>query len=208
MTRKPVLLLLGGDLPDPALVRRAARASRLLVCADGGLRHAARLGLPARFVVGDMDSLPRPLPRRKETTYWCDFDQGRSDFEKALAFLDEIGCPDAFVAGALGGRLDHAVVNLALAERASAARRHVLLDRGTAEVLGPGRRRLALRAGAPFSVCALAPGAVVSISGARYPLKRFRLLPGSRGLSNAAAKRPVLTVHSGRVWLAAPSGLL
>ena len=199
------LILLNGDIPERRLVRVwAARVSRL-ICADGGARHAIGLRLEPDFVVGDMDSLPHPLPRWKRTVYWCDFDENLSDFEKALRFAKDIGCRRVFVAGALGGRVDHAMVNLALIERYSSRLEIVLLDRGAARLLGPGLHRFALRRGAVFSVLA-APRAAVTLAGARYPLNRLALEAGSRGLSNKAEGRVSLTVHRGRAWFMLPEG--
>ena len=191
------LVLLNGEIPEPALVRRAAKGCAAIVCADGGLRHAKSLRLRPDFVVGDMDSLPRPLPRDPELAYWCDFDENRSDFEKALSFAAGLGCSRIYVAGALGGRADHALVNLGVVERHAAALDLVLLDRGAARLLGPGRYRVPP---GRFSLSAR-PRALVSLKGARYPLARFTLTAGSRGLGNAARRGAVLTIHSGRAWL-------
>ena len=196
------LLLLNGEMPAPRLVRAVARRCGLLVCADGGARHARALGLVPDAVVGDMDSLPGPLPRSwSRTAFWCDFDEEASDFEKALAFLSRLRCRRLYVAGLLGGRLDHALVNMALARRFGERRELVLVDRGLAALLGRGRRRLAPGRGRPLSLLAAEGGAVVSVSGVRYPLRRARLVPGGRGLSNVARGPIGLTVHSGKVWV-------
>ncbi|MDE2040016.1 MAG: thiamine diphosphokinase [Elusimicrobia bacterium] len=197
--RRAALILLNGEIPEPALVRAAAKACRGIICADGGLRHAVRLGLRPDFVAGDMDSLPRRLPPAPALVYWCDFDENRSDFDKALALAARLGCRRAYVAGALGGRADHALVNLGVFERYRGPLELLLLDRGLARLLGPGRHSLPLRRGR-FSLLA-APSAVLTLGGARYPLRRFALHSPSRGLGNSARGRPLLTVHRGRVWL-------
>ncbi len=203
-SQRQALLLLNGVLSEPALVRRLARTC-LLVCADGGARHARALGLVPDVVAGDMDSLPRSLPRSwGRTNFVCDFDENSSDFEKALCFLAKAGSQRVYVAGLFGGRLDHCLVNLALARRFGRALRLVLVDRGMAMLLGPGRHRLSLKRGQLFSVLAEADAANVSISGSRYALKRQKLLPGGRGLSNKALGPVTLTVHSGLVWAMAP----
>ena len=196
------LLLLNGELRSPALVKKAARRARGVICCDGGARHAAELGLEPDFIVGDMDSLPRPLPSFKRVLYFCDFDVDRSDFEKGLELARELGCRKACVAGAVGGRLDHTLVNLALIERYSAALDIELLDGASARLLGPGRHALAVPRGRTFSLLA-APKALVTLSGARYALSRAGLVPGSRGLSNVSLGAPVLTVHEGRLWVLA-----
>jgi thiamine pyrophosphokinase len=197
---KPVLLLLNGEVPDPALVRRLARRCGAVLCADGGARHAAALGLEPDFIVGDMDSVPRGLPKKwRRAVYWCDFDPNRSDFEKALELVRAIGCRRLYVAGALGGRLDHALVNLALAGKQGPSLSLLLVDRGVAELLGPGCYRLGLPLGARLSLLA-AGSARLSATGLKYPLKKARLEPGSRGLGNVVTGDVSLTVHSGVVW--------
>lgn len=210
MKREPgsVLLLLNGEVADRGLARRLARRCALLVCADGGARHARSLGFVPDVVVGDMDSLPRPLPRAwARTAFCCDFDEDSSDFEKALDFAARAGCRRLYVAGLFGGRLDHALVNLALARRSGERMRVVLADRGLATLLGPGRYRLGCRRGELLSLLASTETAKVSISGVRYPLRRAALKPGGRGLSNAALGPVSLAVHAGRVWLMGPEPL-
>jgi thiamine pyrophosphokinase len=201
------LLLLNGEIPDAGLVKRLAKRCALLVCADGGARHAARLGLRPDAVVGDMDSVPKPLPRGwRGTTFLCDFDEDSSDFEKALAFVARVGCVRLYVAGILGGRLDHALVNLALAQAWGSRRSLVIVDRGLATLLGPGRYALAVKRGGLLSLLAATSRANLSVSGVRYPLRRAVLAPGGRGLSNVARGPVALTVHSGRVWVMSPRG--
>jgi len=204
MRREPVaLLLLNGELADPGLVRRLARRCSVLVCADGGARHAVRLGLRPDAVVGDMDSVPRPLPRSwRGTSFLCDFDEDSSDFEKALAFLARAGISRLYVAGLLGGRLDHALVNLALARAWGIRRSVAIVDRGLATLLGPGRYKLGFLRGGRLSLLAATQRARLSVSGVRYPLRRAVLAPGGRGLSNVARGGVTLTVHAGRVWVA------
>ena len=202
-----VLLLLNGEIPDAVLVRRLAKRCFCLVCADGGARHAAHLGLCPDAVVGDMDSVPKPLPRSwRGTRFLCDFDEDSSDFEKALAFVARTGCSRLYVAGLLGGRLDHALVNLALAQAWGSRRSLVIVDRGLATLLGPGRYGFAVRRGEILSLLASTSRAKLSVSGARYPLRRTALAPGGRGLSNVAQGPVTLTVHAGRVWFMSPHG--
>jgi thiamine pyrophosphokinase len=198
--RKTVLLLLNGQLRDPKGVKAFARRADAVVCADGGARHAQALGLVPSVVVGDMDSLPRRRPKSwKDVAYLCDFDVNRSDLDKALDFLEESGISRVWLAGALGGGLDHELVNLAALESRKGGLELVIADGGTARLLGPGRHALSLPRGARFSLLA-APRAVATLSGARYALRRETLTRGTRGLGNAATGRTALVVHSGRVW--------
>jgi len=203
-----VLLLLNGDLREPRVAARLARKADLVLCADGGARHAKTLGLVPDFVVGDMDSLPHPLPKAwKETVYWCDVDESRSDLDKALDFLKVLGRVRVFVAGALGGGLDHELVNLSVLEKRSSGLDLVVIGGGAARLLGRGRHRLELKKGERFSLLA-APMARVTLTGARYPLKDESLSRGSRGLGNRSLGRAVLRVSRGRVWLVVDAACL
>ena len=200
-----ILLLLDGGCPRPDVVRRIASSCPLVLCADGGVRHAIRMGLRPRFVVGDMDSLPRRLPPWEGVTYLCDFDKDTSDFEKALRFAAQAEDPDVYVAGAFGGRADHVLVNLSLAERYSDSLRITLVDQGMTRLAGPGRHEILTAKGRTISVIACAPGAVLTTYGLHYALRRRLLKPGSGGLSNRAiARRVAIDVHRGKAWIVIP----
>lgn len=201
----PALLILNGPVTDPAAVRRRAAAAGFVVCADGGAKVAQKLGLKPRVVIGDFDSLPKPLPRWKGTTWLFDGDEELSDFEKALRFLHEGGAGAAWVVGLWGGRPDHQLVNLAVFERWSGKLALAAVDPGWAVVAGKGRHKVPCPAGATLSLIPAGPSAVVSASGLKYPLRRTRLTRSSRGLSNRAEASPVeLTVHAGSLWVALP----
>ncbi|MDD5304055.1 MAG: thiamine diphosphokinase [Elusimicrobia bacterium] len=201
MKRPSALIILNGDMRDPGSARAAARRADAVICADGGARHAAALRLIPDFIVGDMDSLPKALPKTwKKTLYWCDFDPERSDLDKALDFARSIGAREVRVAGALGGGLDHELVNFAALEESARGLDLTVIDGGTARLLGPGRHRLLLKKGARFSLLA-APRARLSLAGARFALKNELLRRGSRGLGNRADGKVVLTVREGRVWV-------
>jgi thiamine pyrophosphokinase len=199
---RAALLLLNGELREPAAVRALARRADALVCADGGARHAVFLRLVPDAVVGDMDSLPRSLPRSwKRVSFINDPDVARGDLDKSLDYLESIGVRKVWIAGALGGGLDHELVNLAALERRGGDLEITVVGGGIARLLGPGRHALGLRRGERFSLLA-APRARATLTGARYGLRGETLTRGSRGLGNRAEGRTTLIVHSGRVWLA------
>ncbi len=196
------LLLLNGELREPKAVKALARRADAVLCADGGARHAKTLGLIPDCVIGDMDSLPRPVPKKwRRTAFICDFDESRSDLDKTLDFAEAAGAGRVWVAGALGGGLDHELVNLAALEARGGKLEIAVIGGGAASLLGPGRHVLGLKRGERFSLVA-APRARVALTGARYPLRGEVLARGSRGLGNRAEGPVVLTVRTGRVWLA------
>ena len=86
-----------------------ALSSPLVLCADGGLQKAEKLGIPCDILIGDMDSgggdgakdVMR-LPMEK------DFTDTQSCLEEAV----RRGCSHVLITGATGGRLDHLLCNL------------------------------------------------------------------------------------------------
>ncbi len=197
-----VLVLAAGSPPDPRLARSLASRAAAILCADGAYRTALGLGLIPRWVVGDMDSLgPGALGRA--TTFVVDEDPNRSDLEKSLAFLASHGCPEAWVLGAIGGRLDHTLSNLQVLERWSDKIRLALFEGRQVARVFAGEARFEAT---PGEVVSLFPAgterATVSLSGLRYPLNDEELPPGSRGVSNVVVSRRVsVAVRSGKVWL-------
>jgi thiamine pyrophosphokinase len=177
-----------------------ARACPLLLAADGGANHLARVGLRPHFVVGDLDSITsqvrtwvgqeRLVPRP---------DQDHTDLEKTLAFALEQGARHALILAATGGRLDHTLENLAILGR--------FAPRLAVEIREPTHRILPILGEGSFSV---PPGATVSLmplsecqrvwtEGLHWPLQGETLHPLSRtSLSNRATGEKVrVRVESG-----------
>ena len=186
-----VLVLLGGPLvATPALVAAAGRA-RLVIAADGGVRHAAALGVEPALWVGDFDSvnledlsrwahLPRlEYPRDKDAT----------DAELAAQAALKAKPARLLFAGGLGGELDHELGNLTLAVALARQGVRTALSSGPtwAFALTPPGLELDLVPGTPFSVVPLADLEGLSIKGGRWELEDARLPLGSgRALRNEA----------------------
>jgi len=199
------LILLNGEIRRPGQVRRIAGSGAAVLCADGGARHAVRLKIRPRAVIGDMDSLPKRRPAWKGTAFLCDFSEDASDFEKALRFAERRRFKTVWIAGAVGGRLDHTLVNLALVEKYSRSMHLALAGGADAEVLGPGTHSLPCRRGQAMTLLPATARARVTAHGLLYPLSGAVLTRSSRGLSNRAASGRVrIRVHSGRLWVVRP----
>ena len=175
------------DLPPPDRV----------VCADSGVTLALQLGLEIDVVVGDLDSVPEEdLHRAEEAGAEVRRhppDKDRTDLELALQVAAEQADVVVVVGGA-GGRLDHALANVAalasdeLADVAVRARLgpddvHVVRDRAELD-LPPGTTVTLLPSGGA------ARG--ITTDGLRYPLDDGDLSAWSaRGVSNVVETSPV-----------------
>jgi len=188
----------------------------IVVAADGGAAAARALGLTVDVLVGDADSIAPAESERLAAAgvavEAAEVDKDETDTELALHAALRRGATEITVLGAFGGgRLDHALANIALLAHPSLAERSIeLLDGRTRVRLlvapGPdgGAATLALdgRGGDLVSLLP-ASGDVegVMTSGLRYPLVDEPLPLGpARGVSNvrlAAAAR--VTLRRGRL---------
>ena len=193
-----------------------ADGATIVVAADGGARHAGRLGLRIDRWVGDGDSLPAAeIDALRAAGVPVDLvpaEKDETDTELALRSAVAAGADEVVIVGATGGRrLDHALANVALlANAALAGRTAVLVDAASrvrlieAPAAGGAAVTLELegRAGDLVSLIPLGGDAGdVRTDGLRYRLDGETLTLGAtRGLSNVRLiERAAVTLGRGRI---------
>ncbi|RDJ09699.1 thiamine diphosphokinase [Rhizobium grahamii] len=213
MSQSTFTILLGGELQVTDRLRNAVSGSRF-IAADGGMRHAAALGVIPELWVGDFDSTPadlegafpdvprQPYPAAKAST----------DGEIAVAEAIARGAKRLVLAGALAGeRSDHAIQHLLYAVSLAEQGYDLLLTSGGEEAvpLISGAIELDLPPNSLFSVPGFSELRGLTIENARYPLADFHLPFGSsRTISNVAKGKVRLSLESGRaIVLARPYDL-
>jgi len=208
--RRHALVLVGGAVHAGDDLRAALAGTDLVIAADGGLRHAAALGLTPDLLVGDLDSVDRDtlaahpnLPIERHPA-----DKDALDLELALDAAVARGAARITVVGGLSGRLDQtlATVFVVQARHATGATLEVLDGRRALWPLRAGEaRELPLQMGERFSLLALDRVARVSVSGARYALDEARLMRAfGLGVSNVALGPVRVVAHAGAVVAVAP----
>jgi len=213
MSQSTFTILLGGELRVTDRLRTAVAGSRF-IAADGGMRHAAALGIVPELWVGDFDSTPSDLdsafpdvPRQPYPTA-----KASTDGEIAVSEAIARGARRLVLAGALAGeRSDHAVQHLLYAVSLAEQGYDVLLTSGTEEAvpLIAGAIELDLPPDSLFSVPGFSELRGLTIENARYPLADFHLPFGSsRTVSNVAKGKVCFSLESGRaIVLARPYDL-
>jgi thiamine pyrophosphokinase len=204
--RAAALALTGATADE--LARAIVQASAFdpepaLVAVDGGIAACRALRREPELFVGDLDSA-RKAPEGVRAVIYPKA-KAFSDLAGALVEVRRLRADVVAIAGLLGGRLDHEWANL-LEVGASAKRFDGMMavdTRGLILVTAHGVRVAGLR-GRTVSLFAFGRDARVTLTGARWPLSRARLAPGSLGLSNVARGAVTLTVHSGTVALVVP----
>ena len=198
-------IIAGGRLRPFSGLGALLRGVELLICADGGLRSARGLRIRPHVAIGDFDSaspgLVRWAARSGARIIAHPAEKDKTDTELALDFAAAAGVRTVEFLGALGGRLDHELANVALLLRAKAAGVTMRIrDGGTIACLATRRTALPARVGDVVSLLPLSRRVTgVSTSGLRYPLRGATLSEGSTlGVSNVVTgSHPVVRVGTG-----------
>ena len=141
-----IIIFANGELPDLDKARLLLEKDDYIISADGGTRHALALNVQPNLIIGDMDSVERgQLQKLKENDVLMELfphNKNETDLELAINHAIERKPKGLVIIGALGGRLDQTLGNIALlTDLRLAALRHssgrafsVRLDDGVEEV--------------------------------------------------------------------------
>lgn len=195
------LIIANGDLPDRRIIGEVLRSCRYVVCADGGARHAMRLGIRPDIILGDFDSLRDPIRRhfsssggraRRRVRILPVPDQESTDLEKAIRHCIGRGVRQATVVGATGARSDHSSLALGCFRKFGRRIELRIIDRAGTITMPARDTCIPLEEGEPFSLIPVGRCAGVRLENALYPLRDEALEPGVReGVSNRALGGPV-----------------
>ena len=88
------------------------KVDNVVICADGGIDAAKKLGITPDFLIGDFDSA---LSKSTDTnTHTLRFSHEKDDTDMMLCIKHGLqkGYTNFVIYGALGGRLDHTIANI------------------------------------------------------------------------------------------------
>ncbi|MCL4268175.1 MAG: thiamine diphosphokinase [Anaerolineales bacterium] len=131
-----IIIFANGNLPNLEKARGLIRPDDVILCADGGTRHAIALGLTPNVIIGDMDSLPENF---QPSTFNGEFvlfpkDKNETDLELAIDHALTFNPNQILILAALGGRMDQTLANIALLSHASLITRHLKITDGVEEI--------------------------------------------------------------------------
>jgi thiamine pyrophosphokinase len=190
---------------DPEPLRAHIEAADLLIAADGGGNALFAAGLTPHVVVGDLDSLApaalAALAAAGAAILRHPTEKDETDLELALLLAVERGATVVDVLGAMGGRWDQTLSNVALLALPELAGRRVrLLDAGQEAYLARGATPIPGERGETVSLLPVGgPARGITTQGLYYPLEAAELrFERSRGVSNVIVEPPAhVTVREG-----------
>jgi thiamine pyrophosphokinase len=184
-----IIIFANGDLPNPEKARPLLRADDFVIAADGGVRHALALGLTPSILIGDLDSLPKGFEASNFEGEIVLFpkDKNETDLELAIQHALTLDPEQVIILGALGGRMDQTLANIALLSDAKLSGFEIRLNDGVEEIFFC-RDQVQVE-GRSGDVVSLVPwgGEVAGVvtSGLQWALNDETLYPDkTRGISN------------------------
>jgi thiamine pyrophosphokinase len=185
-----ILIFANGHLPDLDAAHALLRPDDFILAADGGTRHALALGRNPNIIIGDLDSLTfdiRPLTEQGTQVIQFPRDKNETDLELAIQHAVDMKPDQIVIIGALGGRLDQTLGNLALLSNIQRSTCNVSLDDGVEEIFFcRNQTQVQGRSGDIVSLIPWgAPVEGVRTEGLRWSLSDETLYPyKTRGISN------------------------
>lgn len=161
----------------------AGKRFDLVLCADASLDIAKSAGLTPDVVIGDFDHGTKP-DFEKIIEVPCEKDD--TDTMLCIKRAISLGADDIFIAGGIGGRLDHTVANIqSLVYAKNRGVRAVIADEKNEAFIVPGSARICRRDGWYLSLFSLGGECIVNVHGVKYPLDGGILSDGfPLGVSN------------------------
>jgi len=201
------VIVLGGDAPGRKLLEGCVAAADFSIAADRGLEALDAAGILPDLLIGDMDSVNPAVLARYEgklelTRLRCAKDD--TDGEAALYLAAQHGAKLVTLLGALGGRLDHALANLMLLNRAHRlGMKAQILDEQVCIRRVDGEALLCGAKGDTVSLLPLGQAHGVTLDGFVYPLENGTLAnDSSLGVSNVVSSdKATVKVESGDLLL-------
>lgn len=187
-------ILLNGPIALTGRLRKQAEGTRALA-ADGGMVHAASLGLHVELWVGDFDSTSDALAARYGDTPRQQFPAAKDKTDGELAADEAIrrGATSLLLIGSFGGQIDHALGHLMLGVRLARRGIPAILTSGEEEAqpLLPGTTRILLPHGSRLSIIALSDLEGLTLRGTRWALHEAAIDLGSTSTISNVATGPV-----------------
>lgn len=131
-----IIIFANGELPNIQKAFVVIKPNDLIICADGGIRHALSLGVKPHIIIGDMDSLPKEfsLSTFDGEVVLFPKDKNETDLELAISHALTLKSKEIVIVGALGGRIDQTLANIALLTNFQHANCSMQLNDGVEEI--------------------------------------------------------------------------
>ncbi|NLL69892.1 MAG: thiamine diphosphokinase [Epulopiscium sp.] len=185
------LMIVNGTIENYDFYLPWVKDFQWIICVDGGIIHAKKLGLTPDIIIGDLDSAPVAelsfFQNQKVPIQLFPKQKDKTDTQLALEYAIEKGASFVTIIGALGTRFDHTLGNVHVLDLALDKKIPVVLINEYNHIyLISDRIDVNIEQGKIISLIPFTPQVTgVYTKGLLYPLKNATLFAGvSYGISN------------------------
>lgn len=190
--QEPALLIANGEACSTELLEELLEWSPTVLVLDGAIERVLAKGIKVDILLGDFDSNPMDLEQLKENQYPIQIihtpDQEKTDLEKGIEHLIQLGYPAVNIVWATGKRMDHTIANVTNIAKYKETIKIVMLDdhsKITPLLPSPSVFEKWYTAGTSISLIPIAEANGIISSNLLYPLQEESLqLLGRMGNSN------------------------
>ncbi|MCX7817352.1 MAG: thiamine diphosphokinase [Syntrophales bacterium] len=207
--KKIACIIAGGALTDLHFVLSCIQQLNpsVIICADGGVKHAFRMGIKPHLAVGDLDSIDEATMR---DLVECNckiikHPEKKDEADSMLALEEAIKLTphEIVIFGATGYRIDHTLANLSLLLKGNKAGITVrIIDEWCEIFLVDDKYTLKGQVGQTVSILPF-PGRAtgITLQGFEYPLKNAKMYPlKPYGISNRLIReKATIKVEKGKL---------
>ncbi|MEG1311083.1 MAG: thiamine diphosphokinase [Romboutsia sp.] len=115
-----ICIILNGEITDYKSIKQTIVNNNYdyIICADGGANHAYNMGIIPSYIIGDLDSICNDTVEYYKN-YGVKFEEfpskkNETDTELCIYLANQLDASNIDFFGALGGRVDHMLVNINL----------------------------------------------------------------------------------------------
>ena len=116
--KKRTIIFSNGEIGNINFYKKLIKKNDTIICADGGLKFAKKLGLNPDILIGDFDSLKKSdfygLNKNKTKVLKFPKEKDKTDTQLALEYALSSGAGEIIMLCSLGGRADHMLANIHL----------------------------------------------------------------------------------------------
>lgn len=110
-----VILFAGAKIEDYSFCKSYVEHADSIICCDGGMHHAKKLGIIPDYIVGDFDSVrPEVLEEYKQmgiSMRQFPTHKNETDMQLGMLLAMELGATEIIMIGGIGDRFDHTLAN-------------------------------------------------------------------------------------------------
>ena len=177
------VLVANGEKPVSNYAKQLIKKNNLRICVDSNLSFFKELDVEPDIIIGDLDTVEINTASPKSTIVNKE-DQNKTDLEKSLDYCITHKIKNIFIIGATGGRDDHNLANILIAQQYSDALNiemvtnffQIFFVRESKEILEKKNKNL--------SMISSIDDNRITTSGLQYNLYNQKLNSFSHGISN------------------------